>query len=256
MNTTRKSLADREWWISDAFGSIVNTLAWPFYSMIAMTLCMLIMSFIVMKVQDNPDNLLMAFYLLFERLYVYSGIVMFAMGFAAIFIVHVRIGADASDAYVEKHGDRDFYEEYFANSTIAYCVLSLLTMGALLLGHGYAVGVFDLLRLPVSWIGIVSIFGSVIVAWPAYKAMRAWIQMASFLLEDFAAPLIAIAARFGAEVTMLTGTSLLLVLSGKGTAGDQAMLAASCSLALRELRPPPRVALATVRAWIPASRSS
>lgn len=57
-----------------------------------------------------------------------------------------------------------------------------------------------------------------------------------------------LAARFGANVARLDGGAVLVTLSGRGTAGDQATQAATCALALRRLYPDLRIALATGRA--------
>lgn len=58
----------------------------------------------------------------------------------------------------------------------------------------------------------------------------------------------ATAARFGAEVSSLTGRAMLFVLSGRGTASDRAALAASCALALKRVERDLSIALATGRA--------
>jgi hypothetical protein len=54
-----------------------------------------------------------------------------------------------------------------------------------------------------------------------------------------------ISEKFGAEVALLQGGSLLLVLTGKGEADDRASQAAFCALDLRELRPDLRLGVAT-----------
>jgi len=55
----------------------------------------------------------------------------------------------------------------------------------------------------------------------------------------------ALAKRFDAEPLPLRGGGLVLSLSGRGAATDQACRAALCALALRRLRPELSVAVAT-----------
>lgn len=57
-----------------------------------------------------------------------------------------------------------------------------------------------------------------------------------------------LAERTGVELLPLDGGALVFVVSGRGTASDQAVEAATCALALRRLAPDLRVALATGRA--------
>ncbi len=57
-----------------------------------------------------------------------------------------------------------------------------------------------------------------------------------------------VAKRFGAKLTWLEGGALLMMLSERGTAGDQAMQASGCALSLRRLYPELRIAVATGRA--------